>query len=156
MLNSIVLVICFLISGELAVDVTKTKDKHLVDKCVAAIGTNDNILDSYDLKDDVLIPDSRLVRPLQLKSQEYCDKVMGIMTEVESSRVCEKSERNKKLFAEFRERGYQKKKVFCERSTFLLTLHKCWPKTVQIRDNMEKKISKFKVSNEESFRRICW
>lgn len=141
MLNSIVILICFLISGELA--------------CESAIENNNKKLDGYDMRDDVLIPHKFLVRPLQLIAEKICKQVNDCITEVESSN-CEKFERNKKRFAQFRERGYQMRKVYCDRSRFLRNLHRCSPKIEPILGKMGKEISKYKVSNEYTFKQICW
>lgn len=126
------------------------------DPCRAIIVKANEMLDRYNTKDDKFIPHKLFAHPLELTSSDYCDYVIRILTTVDRSRVCENSEKNKKVVERFRDRGDQKKKQFCDRAYFLNILNRCRPKAMDIELNIGKEITKFRVSNEQSFIKICW
>lgn len=126
------------------------------DPCKTIIDMANKMLDTYQIKDDFLIPHTLFVWPLYMTSTMFCNFVIQIMTSVDNSRVCENSERNKKLFEEYRDKGENKKKLFCERAYFLKKLHLCRPKAADIEKNLGRQISRLEVSDELSFIEACW
>lgn len=126
------------------------------ENCKTIIETYSKAMDKYEIEDLYLIPHPLFVRPIYVRATRYCEIVIRILSRVDDSRKCENSERNKKEFEQFRDKGDLKKKYFCERAFFLNTLNRCRPKAANVERDIKRQISKFKISNENSFQQICW